>query len=69
MQQSHLHEAEAALTAVVEQRQQAVEEYRRTRLGEPATAEAEAAGLAQDVVKASKKSRLKILRAPVDGTV
>ena len=69
MQQSHLHEAEAALPAVVEQRQQAVEEYRRTRLGELATAEAKAAGLAQDVVKASKNSRLKILRAPVDGTV
>ena len=44
-------------------------EYRRTRLGELATAEAKAAGLAQDVVKASEKSRLQILRAPVDGTV
>src|SRR5215469_2072473 len=69
VQQSHLQEAEAALAAVIETRQQAVEEYRRTRLGEQATAEAKAAGLAQDVVKASEKSRLQVLRAPVDGTV
>jgi hemolysin D len=69
VQQSHLHEADAALAAVIETRQQAVEEYRRTRLGELATAEAKAAGLAQDVVKASEKSRLQMLRAPVDGTV
>ena len=65
VQQSHLHEAEAALAAVIETRQQAVEEYRRMRLGERATAEAKAAGLAQDVVKASEKSRLQVLRAPV----
>jgi hemolysin D len=69
VQQSHLQEAEAALAAVIETREQAVKEYRRTRLGELATAEAKAAGLAQDVVKAGEKSRLQILRAPVDGTV
>ena len=34
-----------------------------------ATAEAKATGLAQDVVKASEKSRLQILRAPVNGKV
>jgi hemolysin D len=54
---------------VIETSQQAVEEYRRSWLGELATAEAKAAGLAQDVVKASEKSRLQMLRAPVDGTV
>jgi hemolysin D len=69
VQQSHLQETEAALAAVIETRRQAVEEYRRTRLGELAAAEAQAAGLAQDVVKASEKSRLQILRASVDGTV
>ena len=69
VQQSHLQEAEAALAAVVEQREQAFEEFRRTRLGELAEAEAKAAGLAQDVVKASERARLQILRAPVDGTV
>src|SRR5215469_16184537 len=69
VQQSHLQEAEAALAAVIATRQQAVEEYRRARLGELATAEAKTAGLAQDVVKASEKSRLQVLRAPVDGTV
>jgi hypothetical protein len=36
---------------------------------ELATAEAKATGLAQDVVKASEKSRLQILRAPVNGKV
>jgi hemolysin D len=69
VQESHLHEAEAALAAIIETRAQAAAEYRRTRLGELATAEAKAAGLAQDVVKASERSRLQILRAPVDGTV
>jgi hemolysin D len=69
VQQSHLHEAEAALAAVIETRAQAVAEYRRTRLGELATAEAKAAGLTQDVVKASERSRLQLLEAPVDGTV
>jgi hemolysin D len=69
VQQSHLREAEAALAAVIETRAQAVAEYRRTRLGEQATAEAKAAGLAQDVVKASERSRLQLLQAPVDGTV
>ena len=69
VQQGHLQEAEAALAAVVAKREQAVEEYRRTRLGELAEAEAKTAGLAQDVVKASEKARLQILRAPVDGTV
>jgi len=53
---------------VTEIRQQAVEDYRRTRLGELPTAEAKTAWLAQDVVKASEKSRLQILRAPVDRT-
>ena len=69
VQQSHLHEAEAALAAVIETRAQAVAEYRRTRLGELATADAKAAGLAQDVVKASERSRLQLLESPVDGTV
>jgi hemolysin D len=69
VQQGHFQEAEAARAAIIEQRNQAVEEYRRTRLAELATAEAKAAGLGQDVLKASEKSRLQVLRAPVDGTV
>jgi hypothetical protein len=32
VQQSHMHEAEAALAAIIETREQAVKEYRRTRL-------------------------------------
>jgi hemolysin D len=69
VQEGHLQEAEAALAAIIKQREQAVEEYRRTRLAELATAEAKAAGLTQDVLKASEKSRLQVLQAPVDGTV
>jgi hemolysin D len=69
VQQSHLEEAEAALAAIIETRKEAVEEYRRSRLGELATAEAKAAGLTQDVVKALERSRLQILHAPIDGTV
>jgi membrane fusion protein, hemolysin D len=69
VQQGHLQEAEAGLAAIIATRQQAVEEYRRTRLGELATAEAKAAGLAQDVIRAAQRARLQILRAPVDGTV
>jgi hemolysin D len=57
------------LAAVVETRAQAAAEYRRARLGELTIAEGKAAGLAQDVVKASKRSHLQLLQAPEDGIV
>jgi hemolysin D len=69
VQQSHLREADAALAAVIETHTQAAAEYRRSQLGELATAEARAAGLVQDVIRASERSRRQILPAPVDGTV
>ncbi len=69
VEQSHLQEAEAALQVVAETRTQTVAEYSRTRLGELGTAEAKAAGLAQDVIKATERSKLQVLTAPVDGTV
>jgi len=55
VQKSHLQEAEAAVAAIRETRRQAVEEYRR--------------GLADDLVKAERRTRLQQLTAPVDGVV
>jgi hemolysin D len=69
VQQTRLREAEAALAAIIVTRSQVEAEYRRQRRGELATAEAKAAGLAQEVVKASEKSRLQSLKAPVEGVV
>jgi len=43
--------------------------YRSDRLNELATAEQKVAGLEQDLVKATERSRLQRLTAPVDGTV
>ena len=69
VQKSHLHEAEAAVAAIRETRGQAVAEYRHSLSDELAKAEQKASGLAQDLIKAEKKTRLQLLTAPVDGVV
>ncbi len=69
VQQSHMEQAQAGLDAMTATRAQTQSEYRRTRLGELATAEQKAAGLAQDVIKATEHSKLQVLTAPVDGVV
>src|SRR4029077_3205895 len=69
VQQSHLHEAEAAVAAIHEARRQAVAEYRHTLSDELAKAEQKANGLTQDLDKAEQKPRLQLLTAPVDGVV
>ena len=69
VQQSHLHEAEAAVAAIRETRGQAVAEYRHTLSDELAKAEQKANGLTQDLIKAEQKTRLQLLTAPVDGVV
>jgi hemolysin D len=69
VQQSHMREAEAAVGALQETRLQTGAEYRRTRLGELASAEQKANSLQQDLVKAVERSKLQVLTAPVDGTV
>jgi hemolysin D len=69
VQTSHLHEAEAAVAAIRETRNQAVAEYRRTLSDELAKAVQKANGLAQDLIKAEQKTRLQQLVAPVDGVV
>ena len=69
VQQSHLHEAEAAVAAIGETRDQAAAEYRHTLSDELAKAEQKANGLARDVIKAEERTRLQQLTAPVDGVV
>jgi hemolysin D len=69
VQQARLAEAEAAGTALREQRRQAAAEFRRTNLGDLAQAEQKAASLQEQLVQAEQKRQLQTLTAPVDGTV
>jgi hemolysin D len=69
IQHSKYQEADAALSAVIETRAQAVAEYRRKIFDDLAETEQKAAGIAQDLVKSEQKARLQVLTAPVDGTV
>jgi hemolysin D len=69
VQRARLREAEAALATIDETNKEAVEEYRRTHYAELAEAQRKAAGLAEDLVKAEERTRLQLLKAPVDGTV
>ena len=69
VQNSHLHETEAAIAAIRETRGQAAAEYRHTLSDELAKSEQKANGLAQDLIKAEQRTRLQRLTAPVDGVV
>jgi hemolysin D len=69
VQKSKAQEADAALAAIVETRAQAAAEYRRTWSAELVEAERKASGLADDVVKATQRTKLQALTAPVAGTV
>ncbi|MEH2613052.1 HlyD family type I secretion periplasmic adaptor subunit [Bradyrhizobium sp. AZCC 1693] len=69
VQNSRLHETEAAIAAIRETRGQAAAEYRHTISDDLAKAELKAKGLAQDLIKAEQKTRLQLLTAPVDGVV
>jgi membrane fusion protein, hemolysin D len=69
VQKSHLQEADAAIAALTETRAQTAAEYRRTWFDELNKAEQKAAGLTQDVIKANRRAKLQVLRAPVDGIV
>src|SRR6478672_11858617 len=69
VQNSHLHETEAAIAAIRETRGQAVAEYRHTLSDELAKSEQKANGLAQDLIKAEQRTKLQLLTAPVDGVV
>lgn len=69
VQKRRYDETTAALGAIIEQRKQAEEEFRRERLTELVEAERKAAGLREDVTKAQHRAALQVLAAPVDGTV
>lgn len=69
IQQSHLHETEAAIAAIRETRAQAAAEYRHAISEDLAKAGQKANGLAQDLIKAEQRTRLQQLSAPVDGVV
>jgi hemolysin D len=69
VQKNRLLEADAAFAAATQARAQAAGEYRRTLLGDLAEAERKAAGLTHDLDKATERTRLQLLTAPVDGVV
>jgi hemolysin D len=69
VQRSKIHEADAALAGIVETRAQTVAEFNRSLSGELVEAQRKVAGLSEDLIKAQKRSKLQVLRAPVDGTV
>jgi hemolysin D len=69
IQQSRVQEADAAIAATTEARGQAEAEFHRTLFGELAEAERKAGGLADDLAKAERRTKLQLLTAPVDGVV
>jgi len=68
-QRHGLRETAAALEGAKRERQQAIEEYRRTRLGELAEAEARLNTATQETIKAETRATSRLLRAPEDGVV
>jgi hemolysin D len=69
VQQSHLHETEAAIASIRETRAQAEAEYRHGISDDLAKGGQKVNGLAQDLIKAEQRTRLQQLSAPVDGVV
>jgi len=69
VQQSKTHESDAAIAALKETKEKAVAEYRRGLFDALAKAEQKSAGVSQDVVKAEQRTKMQILKSPVDGVV
>jgi len=69
VQKSRLQETDAALAAIVSTREQTEAEFRRTLFSELNEAERKAGGLADDLAKAERRTKLQLLTAPVDGVV
>ena len=67
--QSRLHESDAAVGTLRETRQRTESEFRRTMFTELTKAQQLAAGFAHDVVRAERRSKMQRLTAPVDGVV
>ena len=68
-QKSRFVEAGAALASLRQVRNQTAAEQRRQMLAELAEAERKAAGLEQDLAKATQRAKLQKLTAPVAGTI
>ena len=69
IQQSKMKEADAALATLKETRERTEAESRRMTYDDLAKAEQKTAGIAQDVIKAERRTSLQELTAPVDGVV
>ena len=69
VQQSKMHEAEAALAGITEAGTQTAAEFRRTLSSDLVEAQRKTAGLREDLIKATQRTQLQQLTAPVDGTV
>jgi hemolysin D len=69
VQQSRAREAEAALAAITQTREQTIAEFRRTLFSDLAEAQRKAAGFAADLSKAEQRTKLQLLTAPVSGMV
>jgi hemolysin D len=69
VEKSRLDEANAALAAIVETRDQAAAEFRSKLFAEMAEATRKAGGLRGDLAKAEERAKLMRLTSPVDGIV
>lgn len=69
IQRSKMKETDAAVASLQETRNRTAAEFRRALFDELAKTEQKAAGIAQDAVKAGRRTKLQDLVAPVDGTV
>jgi hemolysin D len=69
VQRSRLGEAEAAIAALAETRAQTAAEFRRTQFADLVEAERKAAGFREDLIKATQRTHLQALAAPIVGTV
>ena len=64
-----MQESAAAVAAITEARAQTAAEFRRTLFSELVEAERKASGLSEDLIKATQRTQLQALTAPVDGAV
>ncbi|MBV8748003.1 MAG: HlyD family type I secretion periplasmic adaptor subunit [Xanthobacteraceae bacterium] len=69
VQKSRANESEAAVAAITQQRLQAEAEFRRDLYTDLVEAQRKANGLREDLIKATQRTQLQVLTAPVDGTV
>jgi hemolysin D len=69
VQQLKTGETGQAIEALIKQRQQTIEEFRKTAFADLSKAESQIAELSQEAIKYAQKTELQTLRAPVAGTV